>query len=145
MRPELSCAISEGGPTDLTTIGSQRAYSPTNVLGQTVGPAMVKGWATAAFTQGELGDRSPETFGKTIKARVLLGLAATDPFIPEQQSSDFIRALDLASPLTDHESYTLRAGTAPFVHGNVSWDDLAAFRKRELAVAENKTMLSILK
>lgn len=126
-RPTLGCVVNEAGPVDAATLGGQSAWWSTGP--QTNGPRWVYNLMTAAFGSEMLYWRSPTSF--PIKARVLMGVAAQDPYTPWAQATelrDKMKAND-ASAYTD--IVKLEAGSVPWTHANVSQAAMDDFARRE--------------
>ena len=84
-RPNVYCAISEAGPTDLRTIQGEGAYDPASGLhNDTVGGRWVHNLAAAAFGEENLASYSPAAQASpTLKStRVLQGFSADDAKVP---------------------------------------------------------------
>jgi pimeloyl-ACP methyl ester carboxylesterase len=102
--PDMACAISLAGPTDLTRIGREP------------GGRLVQELAVRAFGRGRLAEFSPVLRARTIRARVLLVAAANDPLVPLAQQQRMARALPGAQTIVlpgDDRGI-------PFVHSRVS-------------------------
>lgn len=125
-RRPLSCVIARGGITDLVSIDSQTAPDVNTGLPQSTGPMWVKQLAIAAFGADRLAELSPALHLDQIHARVLQGIAATDPYVPLAQTAE----LDPIGATT----MVLAGGTTAFVHSTVSALDLASFQLQEDAL-----------
>lgn len=124
-RPDVACVISQGGPTDLTTIATQPAFGD-----QLVGPSWVYELGVAAFGLDMLPQRSPAL--EPIKARVLLANATNDPFIPPAQLTELADNQRARDPNAYVDVLALESGPEPFTHANVSRRARETFWQREL-------------
>jgi acetyl esterase/lipase len=131
-RPDVDCVIDEGGPTDALTLKDQRAWSATAPAGQLDGPRWAYNMMVAAWGQEDLRWYSPSLF--KIRGRVLIGVAAHDPFVPYAQATE-LRDKQLArDPSAYVDTVQLADGDQPFVHANVSQAALDDFHAREDAL-----------
>ena len=133
-RPDLYCAVSTGGPTDLTQIHRQGAYNPTTGLhDSTQGPRWVHNLGAAAFGEENLASYSPAPQAATNlkNTRVLQAFSAHDPIVPYQQATDLADAMRTANEHAYVDDVQLEAGTVPFTHAPVSPDALELFHARE--------------
>jgi dienelactone hydrolase len=135
-RPDMFCAISEAGPTDLVSVASQRAYDPRTGGTQGLGPLWVQEFAIAAFGRSQLADASPQHYVRTINARTLVVLSGGDPFVPRVQATHFVASLDAAHPDTEHRAMILERGHNRWIHGSVTPDALDALWRAEIEIAE---------
>jgi acetyl esterase/lipase len=123
----LACAINEGGPVNAATLGNGTAWGAKGP--QRNGPRWSYNLMAAAFGQENLAWYSPAIW--PIKARVLVGVAAQDPYIPWAQATelrDRMRARDVAA-YTD--IVQLPAGSVPWTHASVSPAAIDDFHRRE--------------
>jgi acetyl esterase/lipase len=133
-RPDLYCAVSQAGPTDLSTIQSERAYNPaTGLHDSTLGGRLVHNLGAAAFGEENLPAYSPAAQASaTLKnTRVLQAFSADDAFVPYQQAADLGEAMSAANPAAYVDNLQLAIGTIPFGHGLVTQAALDDFRARE--------------
>jgi Prolyl oligopeptidase family len=133
-RPDLYCAISQAGPTDLRTIQSEGAYDPTTgEYNQTLGGRWVHNLAAAAFGEENLASYSPAAQASaTLKGtRVLQGFSADDEKVPYRQAADLGEAMSLVNPAAYVDNVQLAAGTIPFGHGRVTQAALDDYYARE--------------
>jgi acetyl esterase/lipase len=145
-RPDLFCAVSQAGPTDLIKIQHELAYDKASGLHtQTNGGRQVHNLAAAAFGAENLSLYSPAAqASETLKStRVLQGFSADDALVPYQQTTDLSDAMRAADPYAYVESMQLATGTIPFGHGLVSQAALDDFYDAETElVAPVTTQLS---
>jgi acetyl esterase/lipase len=137
-RPDLYCAISHAGPTDLRTIQNEGAYDPaTGQYDQTVNPRWVHNLAAAAFGEENLASYSPaaQASATLTRTRVLQGFSADDAKVPYQQAADLADAMRAADPAAYVENVQLEIGTIPFRHGRVTQAALDDFYAREKQLA----------
>jgi acetyl esterase/lipase len=133
-RPDLYCAVSQAGPTDLLSIRDELAYDPvTGLHDQTVGGRLVYNLAAAAFGEENLARYSPAALasGTLSSTRVLQAFSADDPLVSFQQVSDLADAMRAANPDAYVDDVQLAAGTIPFAHGRVTQAALDDFYARE--------------
>jgi Prolyl oligopeptidase family len=133
-RPNLYCAVSQAGPTDLRTIQGEGAYDAASGLyTQTVGGRLVHNLAAAAFGEENLAAYSPAAQASpTLKStRVLQGFSADDAFVPYRQAADLGEAMSAVNPAAYVDNVQLAAGTIPFGHGRVTQAALDDFYARE--------------
>jgi len=133
-RPDLYCAVSQAGPTDLRTIQSEVAYnSATGLYDQTNGGRQVHNLAAAAFGAENLSLYSPAAqASEALKStRVLQGFSADDALVPYQQAADLADAMRAADPAAYVENMQLATGNIPFAHGRVTQAALDDFYGRE--------------
>jgi hypothetical protein len=133
-RPDLYCAISQAGPTDLRTIQDEVAYdAASGLFDQTLGGRWVHNLAAAAFGEENLAVYSPaaQASGTLSRTRVLQGFAADDPIIPYQQAADLADAMHAANPDAYVDNDQLAIGTIAFAHGHVTQAALDDFYARE--------------
>lgn len=126
-RADVDCVIARGAPTDLTTIGRQRAWGPDGP--QTTLPEMTQQWAIEAFGRRRLRDMSPARQARRIRAWVLFAIADRDPFVPWRQALQLKRAMPRA------HVFRLSWGGQSWVHTSVSAEAARGFRRAERAVA----------
>lgn len=137
-RPDLHCATSVAGPTDLDTIQSQGAYdTATGLHDQTLGGRWVHNVAGAAFGYENLARHSPAALaaGTLRNTRVLQAVSFDDPLVPYRQTADLADAMRAANPAAYVDSMQLARGSIPFGHGLVSQAALDDFHARETQVA----------
>ena len=133
-RPDLYCAVSQAGPTDLRSIRNELAYDPvTGLHDQTLGGSLVYNLAAAAFGAENLARLSPAAMasGTLSTTRVLQAFSADDPLVSFQQVADLASAMRAANPGAYADDVQLAAGTIPFGHGRVTQDALNDFYARE--------------
>jgi acetyl esterase/lipase len=133
-RPDLYCAVSQAGPTDLRSIRNELAYDPvTGLHDQTLGGSLVYNLAAAAFGEENLARFSPAALasGTLSSTRVLQAFSADDPLVSFQQVADLADAMRAANPRAYVDDIQLAAGTIPFGHGRVTQDALDDFYSRE--------------
>jgi len=138
-RPDLYCAISQAGPTDLRVIQDEPAYdAASGTFSQTRGGRLVHNAAAAAFGEENLPAYSPaaQVLPTLRSTRVLQGFSADDAFVPYQQANDLADAMHAVDPAAYVESIQLAAGTVPFGHGGVTRDALTDYYARERLLAE---------
>lgn len=101
--PDLACAISLAGPTDLAALPVEP------------GAKLVTNFALDAFGANRLAEYSPALHADSIRARLLVVAAANDPLVPVEQAWLMTRA----HPAT--RTIILPAGdlAGEFVHGPV--------------------------
>jgi len=133
-RPDLYCAVSQAGPTDLRTIQSEGAYDPaTGEYNQTLGGRWVHNLAAAAFGEENLAAYSPaaQAFATLKGTRVLQGFSADDEKVPYRQAADLGEAMSAANPAAYVDNVQLATGTIPFGHGRVTQAALDDYYARE--------------
>jgi Prolyl oligopeptidase family len=133
-RPDLYCAVSQAGPTDLRTIQSEFAYDPaTGGYTQTLGGRYVHNLGAAAFGEENLASFSPAALaaGSLSSTRVLQGFSADDTLVPYQQTADLATAMHTANPAAYVDSVQLPIGTVPFGHGRITRAAQREFFARE--------------
>ena len=134
LRPDLYAAVSQAGPTDLRTIGSERTYnSATGQFDTTLGGRWVHNLGAAAFGEENLASYSPAALaaGALRDTRVLQGFSADDASVPYQQAADLESAMRAANASAYVDAVQLAAGTVPFGHGKVTQAALDDFYARE--------------
>jgi acetyl esterase/lipase len=133
-RPDLYCAVSQAGPTDLRSIRDELAYDPvTGLHDQTLGGSLVYNLAAAAFGEENLARFSPAALaaGTLSSTRVLQAFSADDPLVSFQQVADLADAMRAANPRAYVDDVQLAPGAIPFGHGRVSQAALDDFYARE--------------
>jgi len=132
-RPDLYCAVSEAGPTDLTRIQGEPVYNAaTGLYDSTSGSRVVHNLGAAAYGEENLAIFSPAVQAATLKnTRVLQGFSADDPLVPFQQAADLGSAMILANPAAYVDNVQLAIGTIPFAHGLVTQTALTDYYARE--------------
>ena len=133
-RPDLYCAVSEAGPTDLRRIRDEVAYNPaTGIADQTIGGRWVHNLGAAAFGAENLDAFSPaaQVSPTLTRTRVLQGFPADDATVPYGQAIDLADAMRAADPAAYVDSVQLAGGSIPFGHGHVSQAALDDFHARE--------------
>lgn len=126
-RAGVTCVVARGAPTNLTTIGRQRAWGADGA--QAAGPAMTRRWAIQAFGRRGLRAMSPALHGGRIRARVLYAIGDRDPYVPWDQ------ALELASAMPRADVFRLSWGSQGWVHTSVSPAAVRRFRRAERTFA----------
>ncbi|MGH2941899.1 MAG: alpha/beta hydrolase family protein [Solirubrobacteraceae bacterium] len=132
-RPDLYCAVSQAGPTDLRTIQSELAYDPaTGGYTQTLGGRYVHNLGAAAFGEENLASFSPAALASGLSGtRVLQGFSADDTLVPYQQTADLADAMRAANLAAYVDRMQLAFGTIPFGHGRVTRAAQREFFARE--------------
>jgi acetyl esterase/lipase len=133
-RPDLYCAVSQAGPTDLRSIRDELAYDPvTGLHDQTLGGRLVYNLAAAAFGAENLARFSPAALasGTLSGTRVLQAFSADDPLVSFEQVADLANAMRAANPNAYVDDVQLAAGAVPFGHGRVTQAALDDFYARE--------------
>lgn len=135
VRPDLACAISHAGPTDLLALDHQLSSGATGAWTDS-GPKLLSNYASAAFgtSRAVLAARSPRLQASKIKARVLLATGQTDPLVPRAQDAAMAKALRSARPGASVSVYSLPPGDQFFVHTYVSKESLKQLKLREDAL-----------
>ncbi len=100
--PDLACVIDFAGPTDLPAL---RTEPHGQLSAYTI--------ALTAFGAAPLAELSPALHPGTIKAKLMLLYAQTDPLVPVEQGRIMARAYPSAQLIV------LPPGSAPFVHTGV--------------------------
>jgi acetyl esterase/lipase len=134
LRPDVYCAVSQAGPTDLTKIQGESAYdSATGLFTQTRGGRWVHNIGAAAFGEENLATYSPAPqAAATLKGtRVLQAFSADDPLVPWRQADDLADAMRAADPTAYVDSVQLATGTIAFGHGRVTQPALDDYYARE--------------
>jgi protease II len=138
-RPDLYCAVSMAGPTDLTKIQAEGAYNAvTGEFDSTLGGRWVHNLGAAAFGEENLRSYSPAarvTAGLR-STRVLQAFSAHDALVPYQQAADLADAMRAANPDAYVDDVQLEAGTVRFAHAPVTQaalDELYAREERLVA------------
>ena len=133
-RDGLYCAVTQAGPTNLTTIHRQAAYdSATGAHTQTVGGRFVHNLGAAALGSENLASQSPAARANASLAatRVLQGFSADDAWVPYEQATELASALRAVAPGAYVDSVQLAAGPIPFGHGAITQAAYDDFRARE--------------
>jgi acetyl esterase/lipase len=133
MRPDLACAISHAGPTDLPGLDGQLAYEGGGRWTD-AGPKMLSNYAVAAFGANALPYRSPRQQAAKITARVLLATGQTDPLVPPAQDRAFAQTFRAQHAAGYVDTLSLPPGDQFFVHTFVSRQSLQQLRLREDAL-----------
>jgi acetyl esterase/lipase len=128
-RPDVACVIDRGGPVDAATLKDERAWSDTDAAGQLDGPRWAYNLMTAAWGQDNLPWYSPALF--KIPARVLVGVAAHDPYVPYDQALELADKLHARNPAAYVDTVRLANGTVPWVHASVDQAAVDDFDRRE--------------
>jgi dienelactone hydrolase len=134
MRPDTSCAVAQGAPSDLAALLVQTAFDGATLGQQGVGPTKVYWWSVAAFGLLDLGVRSPAL--APIRARVLAATAERDPLIPAGQDAGLAAKLRARDSSAYVDTMRLATGPERFTHATVARTELEAFWQRELALVE---------
>lgn len=108
--PDLSCAVSLAGPTDLVAL-----------VGDPVKPQYAE--VAARFGTDRLARYSPARRARRIHAALLLVYADNDPFVPASQGELMKRAKPASRLIL------LRPGHSPFIHSEVDGVQLARARR----------------
>jgi hypothetical protein len=133
-RPDLYCAVSQAGPTDLTKIQGDGAYNTaTGLYDSTLGPRWVHNLGAAAFGEENLTTYSPAREGTSTisRTRVLQAFSEHDSIVPFQQAADLAAAMHGVNSDAYVDSLQLEAGPMPFAHAPVSPDALAEYYAHE--------------
>jgi acetyl esterase/lipase len=133
-RPDLYCAVSMAGPTDLTRIQDEHVYDPaTGEHDSTLGGRWVHNLAAAAFGEENLPRYSPAANADASlrSTRVLQGFSAHDTAVPYQQGADLADSMRAANPDAYVDTLQLAAGTIRFVHAPVTQAALDEFHAHE--------------
>lgn len=132
--PDLGCAIGQGVPTDLLRLATETAHDAIrHTDDQAAGPAMVAGWAGAAFGTAPipLALASPILYASNMRARLLLADAHDDPLLPYRQATDMADAVRSALPTAYVDTEQLAPGPLWFVHAGVSAAAMERYRRSE--------------
>jgi acetyl esterase/lipase len=138
-RPDLYCAVSQAGPTDLSRIQDEPVYNPaTGMYDSRSGSRLVHNLGAAAFGEENLAGYDPAAqVSPTLKnTRVLQAFSADDTLVPFQQAADLGEAMSVANPAAYVDNVQLAKGTIGFGHGLVTQaalDDLHAREDRLVA------------
>jgi acetyl esterase/lipase len=132
MRPDLACAISRAGPSDLVSLDQQFTFDSRGALTH-AGPRLLSSFAVAAFGARPV-HRSPRHLASKINARVLLASGRTDPLVPRAQDASFAKTLRAVRPTGYVDVLSLPPGDQFFVHTYVSRESLRELRIREDAL-----------
>jgi acetyl esterase/lipase len=133
-RPDLYCAVSMAGPTDLTRIQDEHVYNAaTGQHDSTAGGRWVHNLAAAAFGEENLPLESPaaKAAASLQSTRVLQGFSANDTAVPYEQAADLADAMRAANPDAYVDDLQLAAGPVRFVHAPVTQAALDEFFARE--------------
>jgi acetyl esterase/lipase len=133
-RPDLYCAVSVAGPTNLSSIQGENVYNAaTGRYDSTLASRWVHNLAAAAFGEENLPRYSPAALASTMlkNTRVLQGFPADDSIVPYQQAVDLGEAMSVANVDAYVDNVQLAKGTIPFGHGRVTQAALDAFYARE--------------
>jgi acetyl esterase/lipase len=133
-RPEVSCVVAQGAPTDGTTLAEQPAPDPATGGTQLNGPRWVANMMVAAWGKDRLAWFSPAKW--PIKARVLAATAAADTLVPFAQAEELRDEQLKRDPNAYVDAFQIPAGGTEFVHARVSSTgvvDLAAREERLIA------------
>jgi acetyl esterase/lipase len=133
-RPDLYCAVSQAGPTDLTRIQDEGVYNPaTGLYDSTAGSRLVHNLGAAAFGEENLATYSPaaQAAAALKNTRVLQGFSGDDPLVPFRQALDLGEAMTAANPTAYVDNLQLEIGTIPFAHGRVTQTALNDYYDRE--------------
>ena len=133
MRPDLACAISHAGPTDLLSLEHQFTRDAAGHWTD-AGAKLLSNYAKAAFGADTLVPRSPRQHAAQITARVLLATGRTDPLVPHGQDEAMARELRWRRSGGYVDVLTLPPGDQFFVHTYVTKDSLRLLRAREDAL-----------
>lgn len=132
-RPDLACAISEGGPTDLSRFTSEPACACAAGVSPELGPDWIaKTFITPSFgtSAADLWRWSPVRLAGHIRAKLLLGASSYDVLVPQAQLSDMKRADPAAKTMLLPGAATKPAN---FTHASVTPVALANWRAAEIA------------
>lgn len=133
-RPDASCVVAQGAPSDLGSLPFQTAFDGGTFGQQSVGPTRVYWWSVAAFGLANLGSNSPAL--ASIKARVLAATAEHDTLIPAAQDAGLAANLRAADAGAYVDTMRLAAGPEEFTHASISREALEAFWQHELSLVE---------
>jgi acetyl esterase/lipase len=138
-RPDLYCAVSQAGPTDLSRIQDEPVYNAaTGLYDSTYGSRLVHNLGSAAFGEENLAGYDPVALASpSLKnTRVLQAFSADDYLVPFQQAAELGEAMSAANPAAYVDNVQLAKGTIPFGHGLVTQaalDDCYAREERLVA------------
>lgn len=104
----LKCVITQGAPTDFTTLSTQPAD------GSDSGSQFLYDALIAPIFGSNLSAWSPVTYCPNIQARLLLGTSAADPYVPPDQM------YEMQSRCPNATAVLLEAGQMYFTHGDIS-------------------------
>jgi acetyl esterase/lipase len=133
-RPDLYCAVSQAGPTDLSRIQDEPVYNAaTGLYDSTYGSRLVHNLGAAAFGEENLAGYDPVALASpSLKnTRVLQAFSADDYLVPFQQAAELGEAMSAANPAAYVDNVQLAKGTIPFGHGLVTQAALDDFYARE--------------
>jgi acetyl esterase/lipase len=133
-RPDLYCAVSQAGPTDLNKIKDEVAYDPASGLhNQTSGGRWVHNLGAAAFGEENLTWFSPAAlaYGSLSRVRVLQAFSADDQLVPYAQAADLANAMRATNPAAYVDDLQLAIGGVAFAHGAVTQAALDDFHSHE--------------
>jgi acetyl esterase/lipase len=99
--PDLACAVSMAGPTNLTSLDEEEDAEGLK-------------YAEAAFGLDALAEFSPVLHADRIQARVLMMMAENDPLVPVEQG------YELGEVLPGAQLLVLPPGPAPWLHSGIS-------------------------
>jgi acetyl esterase/lipase len=119
--PDLACVIDFAGPTNLVSLAKEKGGSVAYKI------------AVDAFGKDKLAEFSPALQAKSIRAKVMLVFADTDPIVPASQGRDMARVLP------GSQLIVLPPGPIRFVHSGGtpgSNDGVAAIPYKKSLVAE---------
>lgn len=136
IRQDLACAITVGGPSDLTTLEHQLAFDPNLRAFASTGPVRLANFARAAFgsTPDALAKANPRRYVANVRARLLLASGTHDVFIPVAQNQNYAASVRAARPDAYVDVAVLPVGTSPFVHTAVTEESLKDLAAREDAL-----------
>jgi dipeptidyl aminopeptidase/acylaminoacyl peptidase len=129
-RPSLRCVIAEAGPTDLVTLGREKAWAAPGANPYTRPRVLQTRYAVPLFGAAHLAAFSPVDLASRIRARLLLGASALDPLVPLAQMHEMQRALPRRTRVM------ILAGMAGtpvnFTHASVTAAALGAWQRAQL-------------
>lgn len=134
-RPSLNCAIAEGAPIDLLSIGVQQAYVDPNPLPAIAlptglsGPALFQNFAIAAFGANRLAEFSPILYTNVYAhsgQRILVAGGQNDVLVPTDQLREIGPSVAILNPEAYFRTVVLpppdASGSVFFLHGFISGD-----------------------
>jgi acetyl esterase/lipase len=136
-RWDVSCVISQAGPSDLrkpAQQGKAEAQAGTGPKALAAGSAWGAGIAKSVFGAKNLKAASPVLRAAHIYARLLLASADDDVVVPNVQDQNMAAAMARARPGAYVDVDVLAPGPTAFIHGTASVDALKEYQRRVAAV-----------